>query len=136
MNDDDRAWVHAVRRPPTPKKRSGTTPEAKVSNAIDRYLKQLGFYVLRTSAGMAEIDGRKMSIGRAGTHDRTCCAPGGCYVSIEIKSAAGTPTPAQLRQKEFIERRGGLVIVARSTDDVRAALVARFGEATVCGWEA
>lgn len=135
MNHDDQIWLAAVRRPPTPKKRSGKTPEAKVSAAIDTYLKQLDFYVLRTSAGMAEIDGRKMSIGRAGTHDRTCCAPNGAYVSIEIKSAIGTPTPAQLRQREFIERRHGLVIIARSPADVRAALVARFGEDVVKGWE-
>jgi len=127
--------THAAMYPPKPKRRTGKTPEAKVSEQIDKYLKQLDFYVLRTSAGMAEIGGRKIALGRTGGHDRTCCAPNGCYVSIEIKSATGTPTPAQLRQREFIERRKGLVIIARSAADVRAGLVARFGEAVVRGWE-
>lgn len=132
----DLEWVPTPKLNKSPaKKRKGATPEAKVSAQIDKYLAKLGFYVLRTSAGMATIDGRKIQMGRAGTHDRTCCAPNGHYVSIEIKSETGAPTDAQLRQKEFIERRGGLVIVARSAADVRLALVARFGETVVSGWE-
>ena len=100
--------------------RRGATPEAKVSKAIDAYLELLDFYVLRTSAGMAQIEGRKMSMGRIGTHDRTCCAPNGRYVSIEIKSAKGSPSPAQLRQNEFIQRRNGIVIIAHSVDELKS----------------
>lgn len=126
-----------AQRPKTATKRSGKTPEAKVSAQIDKYLERLDFYVLRTSAGMTEIEGRKFSFGRAGTHDRTCCAPGGYYVSIEIKSRSGKAKANQLRQAEFIARRGGLVIMEpRSVADVRAALVQRFGEGKVLEWEA
>jgi len=115
--------------------RRGATPEAKVSAAIDNYLTLLDFYVLRTSAGMAQIDGRKMSMGRVGTHDRTCCAPNGRYVSIEIKSAKGSPSTAQLRQKEFIQRRNGIVIIAHSVDELRSGLADAFGAQTVDDWE-
>lgn len=126
----------AAQRPKPTTTRKGQTPEAKAAEDIDKYLKQLDFYVIRTSAGLAEIGGRKIQIGRKGQHDRTCCAPGGYFVTIEIKSERGTPTPAQLRQQRFIERRGGLVIMgARSRADVRAALVARFGEEQVALWE-
>jgi len=115
--------------------RRGATPEAKVSKAIDDYLALLDFYVLRTSAGMAQIEGRKMSMGRVGTHDRTCCAPNGRYVSVEIKSAKGSPSTAQLRQKDFIQRRNGIVIIAHSVDELRSSLADAFGAQTVADWE-
>ena len=47
-----------------PKRRSAT-PEAKVSKAIDSYLQLLDFYVLRTSAGMAQMIGRPV-VGSVG----------------------------------------------------------------------
>ena len=136
IDPTDYQFSHVSRRPPTPtKKRSGSTPEAKVSASIDTYLELLDFYVLRTSAGMANFDGRQVQIGRKGTHDRTCCAPNGRYVSIEIKSKTGTPTPAQLRQRTFILRRNGVVIIPHSVAELRAGLVDAFGEQTVNDWE-
>jgi hypothetical protein len=126
--------TYVARRQAKPK-RPGATPEAKVAKAIDSYLEQLDFYVLRTSAGMAQIGDRKMSMGRVGTHDRTCCAPNGRFVSIEIKSAAGSPSDAQLRQKGFIQRRNGIVIIPHSVAELRAGLVDAFGAQTVADWE-
>lgn len=127
---------HAAMYHKPPAKRKGKTPEAKVAEKIDEYLEKIGFYVLRTGAGVTKFDDRYVTIGRAGTHDRTCCAPGGYFVSIEIKSKRGKARANQLRQAAFIERRGGLVIMEpRSVADVRAALVARFGEDVVRGWE-
>src|SRR5689334_2029540 len=93
---EDIARARGMRRY-TPPKRTGKTPEAKVLTACIKYLERLGFYVLRTSAGLTEFGGRKMQIGRAGGHDLTCCAPNGRYVSVEVKSATGTPSPAQIR---------------------------------------
>ena len=116
--------------------RHGATPEAKVSKAIDSYLELLDFYVLRTSAGMAQIEGRKMSMGRIGTHDRTCCAPGsGRFVSIEIKSAKGHASPAQLKQRDLILRRNGIVIIPHSKEELREGLIEAFGEQCVKDWE-
>jgi hypothetical protein len=126
-----RAMYH---KPPT-KKRTGKTPEAKVSAAIDRYLTRIGALSLRTSAGLAEIEGRKIQIGRAGVSDRTVLLPGGYWASVEIK-ATTKPTEAQQKYLLQVKLLGGLAIVAYSVADVRTALVERFGLATVEQWEA
>ena len=117
------------------KPKRGTTPEAKVSVACDRYLALLPCLPLRTSAGLIEIDGRKIQMGRAGVSDRSVLFEGGVWVSIEIKATTGL-SDAQKRYKARVEDLGGLFIEARSADDVRAGLVARFGTATVEEWEA
>jgi len=130
------AQTHQKRSAPKPKpKRTGKTPEAKVSDAIDDYLTELDFYVIRTSAGFTRIEDRAIQIGRKGQHDRTCCAPNGRFVSIEIKSATGTPSPAQLRQRDFIMRRNGIVIIPHGVAELRAGLVAAFSEQVVSDWE-
>ena len=128
-NDTQRAHL----RPPTPK-RSSATPEARVTAQIKRYLTKIDAHVLRTGAGVAEFDGRKVQIGQAGCSDLTCCI-GGLFVAIEIKSKAGKTTEAQEKYLVRVRRAGGLAIVARSALDVRAALVQRFGEAAVQEWE-
>lgn len=125
-----RAMYH---KPPA-KKRTGKTPEAKVSAAIDRYLTKIGALVLRTSAGLAEIEGRKIQIGQPGVSDRTCCLPNGYFCAIEIK-ATTKPTEAQERYLLSVKARNGVEVVAYSVADLRAALVTRFGAATVEGWE-
>lgn len=130
--DYERSYVPLNR---TPKKRSGATPEAKVASACVKYLEQLDFYVLRTGAGLIEIDGRKVSVGRKGGHDYTCCAPNGRFVSMEVKSATGKPSEAQLRQRQFILRRNGIVTIPHSLDELKADMRAAFGEQTVNDWE-
>jgi hypothetical protein len=130
-----RAMYH---KPPA-KKRTGKTPEAKVSAAIDKYLKKIGALSLRTSAGLAEIEGRKIQIGQKGVSDRTVCLPAvngvAAFCAIEIK-ATTKPTLAQQQYLNRVRTLGGLALVAYSVADVRAALIERFGLATVEGWEA
>lgn len=128
-NDTQRNHLRA----PTPK-RSGSTPEAKVTKAIRAYLTTIGAHVLRTGAGVAEFNGRKVQIGQAGCSDLSCCIAG-VFVAIEIKSLTGQTTPAQDTYLVRVRRAGGLALVARSAADVRAALVQRFGEAVVAEWE-
>ncbi len=117
-----------------PKKRSGTTPEAKVLKACIAYLELLDCYVLRTSAGFTSFDGRKVSIGRAGLPDILACK-NGRFIAVECKAAGGRVSEAQSRQHEFIRRRNGIVIIPHSVDELRAGLVAAFGEQTVSDWE-
>lgn len=132
MSDAD--WVRAMRRQPTPKKTK--TPEAKVSTAIDRYLKKIGAINLRTNAGSWQDEqGRTIMGVKAGTADKHVCLPGGMFAAVEAKSATGRQSEAQAKYQARVEALGGLYILARSAADVRAALVARFGEATVKGWE-
>lgn len=130
-----RAAHAAMYHKPTPKKRSGKTPEALVSAAVDRYLKKIGAINIRTNAGAWQDEsGHYIQGAKAGTSDKTCCVAG-AFVAIETKSATGKLTDAQQRYQARVERLGGLYIAARSAADVRAALVARFGEATVRQWE-
>lgn len=125
-----RAMYH---KPPA-KKRQGKTPEAKVSAAIDRYLAKIGALALRTSAGLVEVEGRKIQIGQAGVSDRTVLLPGGFWASVEIK-ATTKPTKAQQQYLNRVRTLGGLAVVAYSVEDLRAALIERFGLATVEQWE-
>lgn len=132
MNDEN--WVHAMRRHDPPK-RKGKTPESKVSAAVDRYLKKIRVINIRTNAGSwADDQGNVIMGAKAGTSDKTCCIAG-VFVAIETKSDKGKQSEAQEKYQARVERLGGLYILARSAADVQAALVARFGAATVKSWE-
>lgn len=124
-----------AQRPKTPKRRTGKTPEAKVAAECRAYLKRIGALVLRTGAGLVEVEGRKIAIGRAGSSDDTALLPGGYWLSLEYKSERGVLSDLQRRYGETVTALGGLFVVARGKADVRAALVQRFGEAMVISWE-
>lgn len=129
----DPQFSYVSRRKPTPKKTKG--PEAKVSAAVDRYLKKIKVINIRTNAGAwTDEQGNVIMGAKAGTSDKTCCVAG-VFVAIETKSDKGKQSEAQVAYQARVEALGGLYILARSTADVRAALVERFGEATVKGWE-
>lgn len=141
MNTDDWAIEAAKRRdaqrPKQTTKRRSQTPEAKVKNAVDAYLKKLGVINIRTNAGSwQDGDGRWIYGAKAGTADRVVCLPNGVFCAIEDKATTGKQTEAQARFQQRVESFGAIYILARSRDDVRTALVARFGEAVVRGWEA
>lgn len=125
----------AMYHKPPVKRRTGKTPEAKVSAAIDRYLAKIGALSLRTSAGLAEIEGRKIQIGRPGVSDRTVCLPNGFFCAVEIK-ATTKPTEAQQKYLLDVKLHNGVAVAAYSVADLRAGLVERFGLATVEQWEA
>ncbi len=116
------------------KKRSGSTPEAKILKACIAYLEQIDCYVLRTSAGVTSIEGRMMAIGRAGLPDILVCK-NGHFIAVECKALGGRVSEVQSRQHEFIRRRGGIVIIPHSVDELRSGLVEVFGEQTVEDWE-
>lgn len=126
---------HVARNTTAPKKKSAK-PEAAVLKACIAYLEDCGCYVLRTSSALATFGERKMQVGRVGCADLTLCTPDGRYVACEVKSATGTPTPEQLRQQRFVQRRGGISLIVHSKAELRAALIAAFGAATVACWEA
>ena len=129
------AQTHQRRNRVEPARRSGKTPEAKVSAANDKYLATLPCMVLRTSAGMTEINGRRIRIGKAGTSDKTILFPGGRWVSLEEKATTDL-TDDQKKYRAQVIALGGIFIESRSKEDTRAGLVAAFGEQTVKDWEA
>lgn len=128
--------LHHVPLNRQPKKRKGSTPEAKVLKACVEYLELLGCYVSRTGAGLLNVEGRTISMGRTGGLDLTCCTPHGCYLAVDAKSATGKPTPAQLEQQRLIETCGGTALFARSVEELRAQLCAAYGPQRVAQWEA
>lgn len=143
MNVDDltpdeiahHAQAHAAMYKSKPKKRSGQTPEARVTAQVNKYLDSLGCLNIRTGAGSVEIDGRRISIGLAGTSDRTVCLPNGMFCAVECKATTDL-SPRQRKYLDKVHRLGGVAIVARCKEDVRQGLVERFGETTVTAWEA
>lgn len=119
------------------KKRSGTTPEAKVSKAIDAYLSLIGCINIRTNSGAWQDEhGNYIYGAKAGTSDKTLCLPGGGrFAAVECKAGTNTLSEAQKRYKARVVALGGLFIEARSVADLRAGLVAAFGAQTVADWE-
>lgn len=136
--DYERSYVPLNRTKP---KRKGSTPEAKVSAAIDRYLSLIGAIVIRTNAGSWQDEQGNYIMGaKAGTSDKTVAIPAreghsAAFCAIEAKSATGRQTIAQKAYQQRVEAIGGLYILARSADDVRQALIAAFGLDTIVGWE-
>ncbi len=126
--------THAAMYPrPKPKRKH---PEAKVSASVDAYLKKIGAIAIRTNAGSWQDEQGHWIMGaKAGTSDKTCCLPNGIFCAVETKSARGRLSDAQQRYQARVERLQGIYIEARSVADVRAGLVARFGEDVVRGWE-
>lgn len=136
--DYERSYVPLNRAKP---KRSGATPEAKVSKAIDKYLSLIGAIVIRTNSGSWQDEhGNYIYGAKAGTSDKTVAIPAqeghsATFLALEVKSATGKQSEAQKRYQRRVEAIGGLYILARSVEDVRQALFAAFGLDTIVGWE-
>lgn len=98
-------------------------PEKDRQKAIVAYLLSHGWLVAETDAGAAyHAGGYSGSHIPAGWPDLTCLAPGGRFVGVEVKAATGRQSPVQVDMQQRIERLGGLYVLARSVDDVVAAL--------------
>jgi hypothetical protein len=59
--------------------------------------------------------------GKKGSGDIIACSPKGRWIEVEAKSDSGEQTPEQVARQKAIQSRGGVYIVARSTDDLEAA---------------
>lgn len=141
LSDEQRAanlyaQTHQRRsRAPEPAKRTGKTPEAKVSAACDAYLKTLGCINIRANAGSwADESGHMIMGAKAGTSDKILCIAGR-FVALEIKAARGVQSDAQKRFQGRVTALGGLYILAHSVDELRSALVAAFGAQTIADLE-
>lgn len=93
--------------------------EAQIQKAICDLLalKRIPYTV--TNASRYRRTGlRNVSSVKTGWSDITACFPGGRFCAIEVKNAKGRLRPAQKERLALIEKAGGLVIVARSANDV------------------
>jgi len=89
-------------------------------NRLDRV------YAWRNNTGTAWISGRPVKFSEKGAADVLACVDG-CFVAIECKTRKGRQSAAQKCWQQKIEAAGGLYVLARSADDVLAALRSELG---------
>lgn len=99
------------------------TPEKLIQNAI---LREFGtrsdMRVWRMNTGAANYSGTRVSFGVPGQADISGILPDGRRLEIEVKSATGRQSADQENYQRMIERFNGLYVLARSVQDVHAAL--------------
>lgn len=104
--------------PPTRKKKPTTEPitESQLQASIIKLLRKHGYIVLRTNAGLINIDGRWINLGEKDRADLHACGPGGLFIAIEVKRKGNKPTPGQLKYLEEVKATGGFAFWA---DDIK-----------------
>lgn len=100
------------------------TPESVVQGEILRvYANHPRVCLWRQSTGAARIGGRFVRFGLKGQADlQGVIAPSGQALFIECKSARGVQSPEQRTFQRLVEKHGGLYVLARTLEDVAAAL--------------
>lgn len=105
---------------PTP----DSAPESVVQGAILKaYANHPRIVLWRQNTGAARIGKRFVRFGLPGQADlQGVIAPSGRALFIECKSARGVQSDAQKTFQRFVEKHGGLYVLARTLDEVVAAL--------------
>lgn len=81
-----------------------------------------GVLVERQNTGaFYDRDGRLVRIGTPGRADIRVCAHG-LFIEIEAKSPTGRQTPAQKAWQGYVERAGGIYVLARSVEEAVTAV--------------
>ncbi len=101
--------------------------ESLVVQACIQWLYLNGCDVIRNNTGAFKMpytrkDGSTgeswVRTGKKGSGDLLACSPRGRWIEVEAKSDTGTQSPEQEARQKAIESRGGIYIVARSSDDL------------------
>ena len=108
-----------------------TTPREKhIQNDILRtFGTRKDMRIWRANVGASTFLGphgkQRVQFGVPGQADLTGILPDGRRLEIEVKSAVGRQRPEQVNYQKMIEQFGGVYILARSVEDVFAALHAK-----------
>lgn len=86
------------------------------------YLDQEGYLAWRNNSGLVNIRGHLYAMGPAGSPDIIGMTKTGRFLGIEVKDVKAKQNPNQIAFQKKVEENGGLYILARSVDDVRACL--------------
>ena len=89
-------------------------------NEILLYLSPLGM-AWSNSTGAIKTEDRFLRYGLKGSADILACIDGR-FIAVEAKCGPDKQRPEQIRFQAAIEKAGGVYILARSVDDVRAVL--------------
>jgi hypothetical protein len=109
------------------------TPEGAILKCIMDYLAAKHIFALRMNTGAMQIEKRFMRFGIPGQADILAFLPCGvdargrwseCVVPtwIEVKTPKGVQSALQKSFQQLVVERGHIYILARSIDDVKAAL--------------
>lgn len=101
-------------------------PERDIQNEIMRVFgTRSDMRLWRSNVVVAHKGGRTVRSGIVGQADLSGIIAGGIRLEIEVKSPTGRQSPEQAAWQKMIERFGGIYVLARSVEDVWAALIAR-----------
>ena len=104
--------------------------ESGVQSACRDWLRLFGAAVIRVNSGGMKIGKRFVRFNsEPGCSDLLVCLPGGRFAAVEVKRPGRDTTAPKRKAKQEAFRRmvraaGGLEIVVRSVDELRAALKA------------
>jgi Holliday junction resolvase len=82
------------------------TPEGNEKAALDKFLEEIGAYVIKPVT---------FGYGKSGAPDRVCCI-GGQFWGLEVKREGKDPTPIQNRRMREIIENGGRVAWGTASD--------------------
>lgn len=97
--------------------------EHDIQQSILKYLKKRNLFCWRNNSGVTVIQHRFIRFGAKGAPDILGILPDGRFLGIEVKKPGGALRPEQATFLENINKSNGLAFVARSVDDVKAALL-------------
>jgi len=86
-----------------------------VGKGVDEYQRAIRLIL----DGVVDID--EYEIGKKGCPDILLCKDG-CFIGLEVKTAKGRQSKAQVEAQKRIEACGGKYYVVRSIDNVRAII--------------
>lgn len=111
--------------PVPPRKAKPAEPsEATRQAAILKYLQaRPDVFAWRNSVGAAQLGDRHIRFGLPGSAD-ILAVWRGRFLAVEVKAARGKQSPKQQAFERRVVGAGGLYVLARSVDDVRAVLEA------------
>ena len=99
------------------------TPEKTIQNAILReFGTRADMRLFRMNVGKFLVQGKWVSFGVPGQADLSGILPGGIRLEVEVKTASGKQSEDQQRWQRMIEKFGGVYVLARSVEDVWAAV--------------
>lgn len=97
--------------------------ERDVQRTILQYLRLLGWPAWRFNSGAMQQGDRFVRFNTAkGCSDLLFIAPGGLFGACEVKCGKNRPTALQAAFLEMVRRSGGVAVVARSVQELDAAL--------------
>lgn len=103
---------------PGPKKKPQKQNEGQVVNACMRWLFHHGVYCWRNNTGkLPDKSGRWVSFGCRGSAD-ILGVVNGKFIAVECKAGRNDLSAEQKLWRDRVQEKGGIYILARSTDDL------------------